>query len=374
MNQQQVTAHDAEAQDICAHSQAHAFAGLGAIADQPHFAPITRRALMAAVNTVARDLGLRASSVMVIDALLSCLPCRDPKTGADRPITPRCLLTVFAANDTLSFRAKGLTDRQLRRHFERLEEIGLIRRRDSANGKRFAVKKAGRIIGAFGIDLSPLLARSAELTELADRRREEAEELRGLKAMVRKMRLSCLGRDLSGDAIDFLDHTAKVIRRTSTSLTEVRTILAHLTDLLVDHGPTVSQQVEVESAPTQSVKTTATDRQDVRHKEPIKTYPKKATRSDATISWSQLTTLSDFYPKQPTTISEAVRIVHDFGQMLGMRTELLSEAIGRLGWMETLQIQDRIAGRIEKISHPEGYLRHILERHTVSASSIPFTS
>lgn len=33
---------------------------------------------MAAVNTVSKDLGLRAASVMVIDALLSCLLAKIP--------------------------------------------------------------------------------------------------------------------------------------------------------------------------------------------------------------------------------------------------------------------------------------------------------
>lgn len=49
-----------------------------------------------------------------------------------------------------------------------LVESGLIVRKDSANGKRYARKDgAGQIERAFGFDLSPLLARSEELAMMA---------------------------------------------------------------------------------------------------------------------------------------------------------------------------------------------------------------
>ena len=143
MEQEAVTTIEVEAQLSCAPSIFDSFAGIGTIEQQPNFAPVTRRALMAAVNTTSRALGLRPSSVVVLDALLSCLPCNDPKTGNDSPITPLTLLTVFACNDTLCFRAKGITDRQLRRHLEKLEAANLIQRRDSANGKRFPIRRNG---------------------------------------------------------------------------------------------------------------------------------------------------------------------------------------------------------------------------------------
>lgn len=49
-----------------------------------------------------------------------------------------------------------------------LVDAGLIIRKDSANGKRFARKGAdGDVESAFGFDLSPLLARAEELALLA---------------------------------------------------------------------------------------------------------------------------------------------------------------------------------------------------------------
>ena len=141
------TALAAGAQESCAKSAEHTLPGMGSITLQPAFRPVSRRDVMSAVNTCARDLGLRQGAVVVLDALLSCLPCQGAD-GREMPVNPATLLTVYASNETLCFRAKGLTDRQLRRHLDTLETAGLIRRRDSANGKRFPVMQHGKPIGA----------------------------------------------------------------------------------------------------------------------------------------------------------------------------------------------------------------------------------
>ena len=68
MEQEAVTTIEVEAHLSCAPSIFDSFAGIGTIEHQPHFVPVTRRALMAAVNTTSRALGLRPSSVVVLDA------------------------------------------------------------------------------------------------------------------------------------------------------------------------------------------------------------------------------------------------------------------------------------------------------------------
>ncbi len=63
----------------------------------------------------------------------------------------------------------------LRRHLAALVDAGLIIRRDSPNGKRYARKgREGEIGLAFGFDLSPLVARAEEFEALAEE--VEAEE------------------------------------------------------------------------------------------------------------------------------------------------------------------------------------------------------
>ncbi len=105
----------------------------------------------------ARELlGLQDRSLAVLDALLSFYP--------DSQLRQDAQLIVFPSNAQLTLRAHGIAGATLRRHLAFLVEAGLIVRKDSANGKRYARKdKAGAIDSAFGFDLSPLLMRADEL-------------------------------------------------------------------------------------------------------------------------------------------------------------------------------------------------------------------
>jgi replication initiation protein RepC len=111
----------------------------------------------------ARELlGLQDRSLAVLDALLSFYPDNELRQDAQ--------LIVFPSNAQLTLRAHGIAGATLRRHLALLVEAGLIVRKDSANGKRYARKdKAGTIDSAFGFDLSPLLMRVDELAMMAQR-------------------------------------------------------------------------------------------------------------------------------------------------------------------------------------------------------------
>ncbi|MWB78730.1 replication protein C [Pseudooceanicola sp. 216_PA32_1] len=356
MNLEQVAAVTVGAQDTCAEPHPLPFAGMGTIEVQPHFAPVTRRALMAAVNTVARDLGLRAASVVVMDALLSCLPCKDPKSGAEAPITPATLLTVFAANETLCFRAKGITDRQLRRHLERLEEVGLIRRRDSANGKRFPLQRGGRIVGAYGIDLSPLLERAQALLQMAERRRQEQAELRGLKARILRLRADCLALARDPRMLETLDAARNAVRRVGLTLATARDLIRSLGALLADMtAGSAPDTPGAEHAGTDQLP--ASDGQNVRHEEPENPDTKKTATHP--ISWSALNTVPAFFPDPPRTEQGLLRLIYDFGAMLGIQPPALSQVVSTIGPMPALVAMDGIAMKIEQVENPGRYLAGI---------------
>ncbi|QCL97626.1 plasmid replication protein RepC [Agrobacterium tumefaciens] len=105
-------------------------------------------------------LGLQDRSLAVLDALLSFYPENELRRDAQ--------LIVFPSNIQLSIRAHGIAGATLRRHLALLVEAGLIIRKDSANGKRYARKDDdGSIEHAFGFDISPLLMRAEELACLA---------------------------------------------------------------------------------------------------------------------------------------------------------------------------------------------------------------
>ena len=104
--------------------------------------------------------GLQDRALAVLDALLTFYP--NPQLDAENG------LVVFPSNAQLSVRAHGITESTLRRQLGALVDAGLIQRRDSPNGKRYAHRdRAGEIEHAYGFDLSPLVARATELALLA---------------------------------------------------------------------------------------------------------------------------------------------------------------------------------------------------------------
>ena len=109
---------------------------------QPRWPPSTAPAEATANKwTVYHDLcaaklrlGLPDRSLTVLEALLTFHP-ETVLTGDD--------LIVFPSNDRLALRAKGMAPTTMRRHLALLVDAGIIIRRDSPNGKRFARKTAG---------------------------------------------------------------------------------------------------------------------------------------------------------------------------------------------------------------------------------------
>jgi replication initiation protein RepC len=89
---------------------------------------------------------------------------------------------------------------------------GLVIRRDSPNGKRYARKgEGGSIERAFGFDLSPLVARAAEFESLAEAARAERraryllrEEITVLRRDIGKTIAVALDEDLAGPWDDLL--------------------------------------------------------------------------------------------------------------------------------------------------------------------------
>ena len=137
------------------------------------------------ISAARTALGVPDRALIVLNALLSFHPGTVLSAGSAD-------LVVFPSNRHLSLRSHGMAASTLRRHLAALVEHGLILRRDSANGKRFARKSAEGVVDvAYGFDLGPIVARAVEFDRLAARIEEQARVLRHLR-----QRLTVLRRDV----------------------------------------------------------------------------------------------------------------------------------------------------------------------------------
>ncbi len=154
--------------------------------------------LFRALTEAKNALGVSDRALSVLHALLSfhqetalTLAGGERKEGQGEE--PADGIIVFPSNRELSIRAHGMAPATLRRHLAVLVDAGLILRRDSANGKRFARRGAsGEIADAFGFDLTPLVMRASEIETLAEEVRAENRAM----ALLRE-RITLTRRDIA---------------------------------------------------------------------------------------------------------------------------------------------------------------------------------
>lgn len=160
------------------------------------------------LTEIRERLGISDRSLGVLTALLSfhpetALTLPKPRSAVAEHATDAegeraalsCDLVVFPSNRQLSQRAHGMAPATLWRHLTALVAAGLVIRRDSPNGKRYARKDPSgqeRFSDAFGFDLTPLVARAAEFEVLAEEVRA-AQKRRTLT----KEKISLLRRDVT---------------------------------------------------------------------------------------------------------------------------------------------------------------------------------
>src|SRR5690554_4866276 len=150
----------------------------------PEHAAENKWKLFQHIRQARAQLGATDRGLAILNALLSFHP-QTNLAGGDT-------LIVWPSNEQLSARANGISPATLRRHLANLVECGLIIRRDSPNGKRYARKgRGGQVEQAFGFDLSPLLVRAEEIRGLA-----EAVEAEKKAHQVARERMTLLRRDI----------------------------------------------------------------------------------------------------------------------------------------------------------------------------------
>ncbi|WP_342364364.1 plasmid replication protein RepC [Terrarubrum flagellatum] len=153
--------------------------------------------LFRAITEARVEIGVSDRALAVLNALLTfhpetalSLPAGEGEgieTEGEGGPNAATALVVFPSNRELSLRAHGLGERSIARHLASLVEAGLIIRRDSPNGKRYARRARGSGEGfaeAFGFDLTPLVARAGEFESIAEQLRREHQRMRVLRERI----------------------------------------------------------------------------------------------------------------------------------------------------------------------------------------------
>jgi replication initiation protein RepC len=121
--------------------------------------------LLAAFKAAAPRLGIAPRLVHAVDWLFRFTQPQDWQKDSRPIVWPSA---------SMQGEALGLSPTQVKETNRRLIELGLVAMKDSPNGKRYGKRDPkGRIVEAYGFDLSPLAARHAEFRRLAEEGRAE---------------------------------------------------------------------------------------------------------------------------------------------------------------------------------------------------------
>jgi replication initiation protein RepC len=121
--------------------------------------------LLAALKAAAPRLGISPRLVHAVDWLFRFTQPQDWEQGGRPVVWPSARMQQEAL---------GLSPTQAKEINRRLIELGLVTMKDSPNGKRYGKRDSkGRIVEAYGFDLSPIAARHAEFRRLAEEGRAE---------------------------------------------------------------------------------------------------------------------------------------------------------------------------------------------------------
>ena len=146
--------------------------------------PTQSRAKAYIALTLLKRLGRKhsynAQMINLLDYYLSFTKAQDWEEGS-APVVYQSLCKTA--------QHLGLSIRQIQRLEKRLFEAGLISWKDSTNNKRYGQRnREGRLIIAYGVDLSPLCAKIPDLEDAAQRKAIEEKIWNSLKKSVHQLR------------------------------------------------------------------------------------------------------------------------------------------------------------------------------------------
>lgn len=353
----------------------------------PSEATVDKWAVLRHVAVARGELGLSDRALAVLSALLSF-----------HPETALCVrgtgdLIVFPSNASLCLRAHGIGEKTLRRHLAALVEAGLVIRRDSPNGKRYARKgEGGQIVQAFGFDLAPLVSRAAELATAAacieaDRRAERVARERLTLARRDLAKLVTYGRErgVRGDWDGLLDRAAAAAeglgrRADCTAVEAVGTTLIAL----------VAEASKALAVAPESMKSTGNAGQNDRHHQSSNPHAPESengiregqeepvcTSTGQGGSTYPLATVMEACPDIADYARSGIRTWPDLIETAGLVRSILGispsgwqDAQDEMGSQSAAVLVAAILQRAEHIRSPGGYLRALVERKRAGQFSL----
>jgi replication initiation protein RepC len=328
---------------------------------------VDRWQVLQLVKDTAKLTGIGEREIAVLGAHLSVL--------TKGPVSASQLLISYAQVTGLLERANCMDERRFRRGEARLEQLGFLTRKLSANARRFPVRDgSGRVVDAYGVDLRPLFLKIAELEDMRARQLHEAQQLRALTTRI-SARVSAVKRRaiaVLGYIPEVLAATAQAVRnllrRTGVSPSEMimaeQALVALETELLSEPSPAPT--------PVAADTKTADDRQIDRHiespkKETTYEHSKQRRSNEQPIStiWEKCTEISAVFPERPRNTEELASRLFEFSSFLGLGQKVVGEALEVLGIARFLMVLDYLAGRIHSIAKPQGYLKNMLKKFLI---------
>lgn len=171
------------------------------------------------IRDAAPSLGLKPTVMQTLAAMISCL-----KKGRGT--------ICFASTRELMRRLAGVSERTIRRHVVDLEEIGILKRRDSPNCKRYVSRgtSSGDSI-AFGFDLKPMIDARDRWRGVLELQNRKALESRHLVTQIKDL----LARlEDQNENPDMLADARKCARR-KLPIDQLRKLRDRLQGVLTEH-------------------------------------------------------------------------------------------------------------------------------------------
>ena len=348
----------------------------------PRETKASKWAVLRSISDARTRLGVSDRAVAVLHAMLSFVQGDEIKVGE----------VVFPSNATLSARAHGMAAPTLRRHIAQLVERGLVIRRDSPNGKRYARKgDDGTIALAFGFELTPLVVRAAELECMAA---EMARDRRLLKETREKVTL--LRRDIAGTVECLVNEGATVTVRPippapsrTASLTELEDLafdlgmlkaeadkaLAILINSRNPSGNVTQTERHIQNSnphfheselPQEKVQATGSEIKPERRGASATarqgSHPNEPPRIDLPAVLAACPSLRDWTAGKVRSWEDLVRAAEAVRPALGISPDAWEEAVGSMGESGAAVTVVTILQRAESIASPGGYLRSLSSR------------